>query len=193
MGYAGFEGFDADCFSWFSSAARSLLDGRGLTRLCAVSRRLVRCRCRVSASMALTAICCSRWAFCFAVRKCAVSGILLGQTRSHFIHSTHWSRFNLAIAVVDSLCQYSSCGASSRGQAGAHLPQRIQLLISAAVDFLLGMALLASSASGEAGNSIISIQSTGQGARHKSQPVHCSVITECICWLAPIIASTGQA
>ena len=39
----------------------------------------------------------------------------------------------------------------------------------------------------------ISIQSTGQGSTHKSQPVHSSTITVCICFAAPNMASTGHA
>src|SRR5690554_4858255 len=39
----------------------------------------------------------------------------------------------------------------------------------------------------------ISIQSTGQGSTHKSQPVHSSIITVCICLAAPTMASTGHA
>lgn len=37
------------------------------------------------------------------------------------------------------------------------------------------------------------MQSTGQGAIHKSQPVHHSVNTVCICLDAPTMASTGHA
>ena len=40
---------------------------------------------------------------------------------------------------------------------------------------------------------IMSIQSTGQGSTHKSQPVHSSAITVCICLAAPRMASIGQA
>ncbi len=36
------------------------------------------------------------------------------------------------------------------------------------------------------------MQSTGQGGRQSSQPVHCVVITVCICLGAPTMASTGQ-
>ena len=39
----------------------------------------------------------------------------------------------------------------------------------------------------------MSMQSTGQGGRHRSQPVHSSAITVCICFRAPTIASTGHA
>ena len=37
------------------------------------------------------------------------------------------------------------------------------------------------------------MQSTGQGGRHSSQPVHQLAITVCINFDAPTIASTGQA
>lgn len=37
------------------------------------------------------------------------------------------------------------------------------------------------------------MQSIGQGAIQRSQPVHSSEITVCICLAAPTIASTGQA
>ncbi len=43
------------------------------------------------------------------------------------------------------------------------------------------------------GVSRISMQSTGQGSRHRSQPVHSSAITVCISRAAPTMASTGQA
>ena len=43
------------------------------------------------------------------------------------------------------------------------------------------------------GRSIMSMQSTGQGSTHRSQPVHSSAITVCICLAAPTMASTGQA
>ncbi len=39
----------------------------------------------------------------------------------------------------------------------------------------------------------IAMQSTGQGATHRSQPVHSASITVCICFGAPRIASTGHA
>ena len=39
----------------------------------------------------------------------------------------------------------------------------------------------------------ISMQSTGHGGRHNSQPVHSAAITVCIFFAAPKIASTGQA
>ena len=38
-----------------------------------------------------------------------------------------------------------------------------------------------------------SMQSTGQGGRHSSQPVHCASMTVCMKRGAPTIASTGQA
>lgn len=38
-----------------------------------------------------------------------------------------------------------------------------------------------------------SIQSTGHGGMHNSQPIHSSVITVCIWFWLPSIASTGQA
>src|SRR5690606_10480810 len=41
--------------------------------------------------------------------------------------------------------------------------------------------------------SIMSMQSTGQGSTHRSQPVHSLTITVCICRAAPTMASTGQA
>jgi hypothetical protein len=37
------------------------------------------------------------------------------------------------------------------------------------------------------------MQSTGQGAKHNSQPVHSAAITVCISLAAPMMASTGQA
>jgi hypothetical protein len=37
------------------------------------------------------------------------------------------------------------------------------------------------------------MQSTGQGARQSSQPVHRSATMVCICFDAPTMASTGQA
>ena len=40
---------------------------------------------------------------------------------------------------------------------------------------------------------IMSMQSTGQGSTHRSQPVHKLLITVCICLAAPRMASTGQA
>lgn len=40
---------------------------------------------------------------------------------------------------------------------------------------------------------IMSMQSTGQGSTHKSQPVHSSTMTVCISFAAPKMASTGQA
>ena len=39
----------------------------------------------------------------------------------------------------------------------------------------------------------MSMQSTGQGGRQRSQPVQSASITVCICFRAPTIASTGQA
>jgi hypothetical protein len=39
----------------------------------------------------------------------------------------------------------------------------------------------------------ISMQSTGQGATHRSHPEHSSVTTVCMSLAAPTIASTGQA
>ena len=39
----------------------------------------------------------------------------------------------------------------------------------------------------------IAMQSTGQGGKHNSQPVHSLAITVCICFAAPKIASTGHA
>ena len=39
----------------------------------------------------------------------------------------------------------------------------------------------------------IAMQSTGQGATQRSQPVQSAGITVCICLAAPTIASTGQA
>ena len=41
--------------------------------------------------------------------------------------------------------------------------------------------------------SIMSMQSTGQGSTHRSQPVHSLTITVCICLAAPTMASTGHA
>ena len=41
--------------------------------------------------------------------------------------------------------------------------------------------------------STMSMQSTGQGSTHRSQPVHSSTITVCISLAAPTMASTGQA
>jgi hypothetical protein len=43
------------------------------------------------------------------------------------------------------------------------------------------------------GSGAISMQFTGHGARHSSQPVHCLAMTVCICLAAPTMASTGQA
>ena len=37
------------------------------------------------------------------------------------------------------------------------------------------------------------MQSTGQGGRHSSQPVHSAAMMVCICLAAPEMASTGQA
>ncbi len=37
------------------------------------------------------------------------------------------------------------------------------------------------------------MQSTGQGATHSAQPLHNAAKTECICFGAPMIASTGHA
>src|SRR6056297_35578 len=39
----------------------------------------------------------------------------------------------------------------------------------------------------------ISMQSTGQGSTHRSQPVHSLAMTVCICLAAPSMASTGHA
>src|SRR5690606_41440221 len=41
--------------------------------------------------------------------------------------------------------------------------------------------------------SSMSMQSTGQGSTHRSQPVHSLAMTVCICRAAPTMASTGQA
>src|SRR5690606_3747512 len=43
------------------------------------------------------------------------------------------------------------------------------------------------------GSGSMSMQSTGQGSTHRSQPVHSSMITVCICFAAPRMASTGHA
>src|SRR5450830_1530242 len=43
------------------------------------------------------------------------------------------------------------------------------------------------------GNGSMSMQSTGQGGTHRSQPVHNSAITVCMRLAAPTMASTGQA
>src|SRR5690606_25160097 len=43
------------------------------------------------------------------------------------------------------------------------------------------------------GSGSMSMQSTGQGSRHRSQPVHSATMTVCICLAAPRMASTGQA
>src|SRR5690554_6947254 len=40
---------------------------------------------------------------------------------------------------------------------------------------------------------MISMQSTGQGGRHRLQPVHSDSITVCINFAAPTMASTGHA
>lgn len=40
---------------------------------------------------------------------------------------------------------------------------------------------------------IISIQSVGHGATHKSHPVHSDSITVCKAFVPPTMASTGQA
>ena len=39
----------------------------------------------------------------------------------------------------------------------------------------------------------MTMQSTGQGGMHSSQPVHCSAMTVCMNFDAPTIASTGHA
>jgi hypothetical protein len=39
----------------------------------------------------------------------------------------------------------------------------------------------------------IEMQSIGQGGRHKSHPVQCEAITECMRFDAPMMASTGHA
>ena len=39
----------------------------------------------------------------------------------------------------------------------------------------------------------IAMQSTGQGATHRPQPLHSDAITACMRFGAPAIASTGQA
>ena len=44
---------------------------------------------------------------------------------------------------------------------------------------------------GDAGR--MTMQSTGQGGMHSSQPVHCSAMTVCMKRDAPTIASTGHA
>ena len=46
---------------------------------------------------------------------------------------------------------------------------------------------------GQAGAGRITMQSTGQGGMHNSQPVHCAAMTVCMKRDAPTMASTGQA
>jgi len=46
---------------------------------------------------------------------------------------------------------------------------------------------------GQAGAGRITMQSTGQGGMHSSQPVHCAAMTVCMKRDAPTMASTGQA
>ena len=47
--------------------------------------------------------------------------------------------------------------------------------------------------SGFAATATSAMQSTGQGGRQSSQPVHSAAITVCMRFAAPTIASTGQA
>ena len=49
------------------------------------------------------------------------------------------------------------------------------------------------SCAGSSVRGIIAMQSTGQGATHRSQPVHRLGRIVCICLAAPRIASTGHA
>ena len=46
---------------------------------------------------------------------------------------------------------------------------------------------------GQADAGRMTMQSTGQGGMHSSQPVHCSAMTVCMKRDAPTIASTGHA
>ena len=46
---------------------------------------------------------------------------------------------------------------------------------------------------GQADAGRMTMQSTGQGGMHNSQPVHCSAMTVCMNFDAPTIASTGHA
>ncbi len=74
---------------------------------------------------------------------------------------------------------------------GSH--QAAPRLASVAIRAALGSGKSHFQLCGVVGSGSMSIQSTGQGSTHRSQPVHSSVMTVCICLAAPRMASTGQA